>query len=107
MKSKAMMMLKKVGMENFADHNPNQLSGGQQQRVAIARALIGAPSIILADEPTGALDTKTQQQIMNLLIAQMAENSTTVVVITHSLEVAKQCQRAIHVRDGLIQESAA
>lgn len=102
MKVRAMAMLEKVGMEKFAHHRPSELSGGQQQRVAIARALVGHPSIIMADEPTGALDTKTSQQIMDLLAHQVEETGTTVVIITHSLEIAKQCQRAINVRDGLI-----
>ena len=104
MRDMAMTMLQHVGMEKFALHQPDQLSGGQQQRVAIARALIGKPSIILADEPTGALDTTTQQEIMNLLIKQMTENQTTVIIITHSLDIAKQCQRKIHILDGLIKE---
>lgn len=104
MKSRAMSMLEKVDMEKFAHHHPNELSGGQQQRVAIARALVGRPSIIMADEPTGALDTKTSQQIMDLLTKEVAETSTTVVIITHSPEIAKQCSRAIHIRDGLILE---
>jgi putative ABC transport system ATP-binding protein len=102
MKARAMVMLEKVGMEKFAHHRPSELSGGQQQRVAIARALVGRPSIIMADEPTGALDTKTSQQIMDLLAQQVTETGTTVVIITHSLEIAKQCQRAIQIRDGLI-----
>lgn len=106
MKQRAMTMLKVVGMENYADHRPTELSGGQQQRVAIARALIGKPSIIMADEPTGALDTKTSQQIMDLLKHEVKETQTTVVIITHSLELAAQCQRAIHIRDGLIVETA-
>ncbi|MCX7120679.1 MAG: ABC transporter ATP-binding protein [Gammaproteobacteria bacterium] len=100
----AMTMLAKVNMEKFAQHRPTELSGGQQQRVAIARALIGKPSIIMADEPTGALDTKTTQQIMDLLMSEMKEAGTTVVIITHSLEVAAQCHRAIHIRDGLLIE---
>lgn len=104
MKERAIAMLKIVGMEKHAIHRPNELSGGQQQRVAIARALIGKPSIIMADEPTGALDTVTSQQIMDLLLAQVKETKTTVVIITHSLELAAQCQRAIHIRDGLIQD---
>lgn len=104
LRDKAMHMLEKVNMAKFAQHKPMELSGGQQQRVAIARALIGSPSIILADEPTGALDTTTSQQIMDLLVSQMQEAGTTVIIITHSLEIAKQCRRAIHVRDGLIQE---
>ena len=99
----AMDMLAQVGMEKFSSHCPTELSGGQQQRVAIARALIGKPSIIMADEPTGALDTSTSQQIMDLLVKQMTMLGTTVVIITHSMEVAKQCHRAIQIRDGLIQ----
>lgn len=106
MRERAVHMLEVVGMGKYIDHKPTELSGGQQQRVAIARALIGKPSIILADEPTGALDTKTSQEIMELLKAQMHDNETTVVIITHSLELAAQCERQIHIRDGLIQESA-
>lgn len=102
MKNRAMAMLKVVGMDGHAHHRPTELSGGQQQRVAIARALIGKPSIIMADEPTGALDTQTSQQIMDLLKQEMKQTETTVVIITHSLELAAQCQKAIHIRDGLI-----
>lgn len=104
MKSRAMDMLETVGMDQFANHRPTELSGGQQQRVAIARALIGKPSIIMADEPTGALDSNTSQQIMDLLVKKVKETGTTVVIITHSTELAAQCSRAIHIRDGLIQE---
>ncbi len=100
----AMTMLEKVSMEKFGTHRPNELSGGQQQRVAIARALVGRPSIIMADEPTGALDTQTSQQIMDLLAKEVAETGTTVVIITHSPEIAKQCHRSIRIRDGLIVE---
>ena len=100
----AMKWLSIVGMDKHGDHLPTELSGGQQQRVAIARALIGEPSIVIADEPTGALDTKTSQEIMDLLKQQMQKNETTVVIVTHSVELAAQCQRAIHIRDGLIQE---
>lgn len=103
MRERSMAMLAKVGMEKFAEHRPTELSGGQQQRVAIARALIGSPSIILADEPTGALDTKTSQQIMKLLSVALAETGTTIVIITHSLDIAAQCHRSIHIQDGLIQ----
>lgn len=106
MKERAYEMLKVVGMEKHGDHRPTELSGGQQQRVAIARALVGKPSIIMADEPTGALDTVTSQQIMDLLKDQVQQTATTVVIITHSLELAAQCQRAIHIRDGLIEETA-
>ena len=106
MKQRAMAMLKVVGMDKHANHRPTELSGGQQQRVAIARALVGKPNIVMADEPTGALDTITSQQIMDLLKAEVQESHTTVVIITHSLELAAQCQRAIHIRDGLIMEIA-
>ena len=106
MKAMAMDMLDKVDMARFAPHKPKELSGGQQQRVAIARALIGRPNIIMADEPTGALDTKTSAQIMELLMEQMQSLGTTVVIITHDLEIARQCQREIHIRDGLIEEKS-
>lgn len=104
-KERAMAILAEVGMDRFAHHKPSELSGGQQQRVAIARALVGKPSIILADEPTGALDTKTSDQIIALLEQQMENTKTTVVIITHDLEIADRCHRAIHVRDGLIEEA--
>src|SRR3989338_128377 len=97
-------MLEKVNVAQFASHRPNELSGGQQQRVAIARALIGNPSIILADEPTGALDSKTSTQIMTLLTEGVAALGKTVVVITHSSEIANCCHRQIHIHDGMIQE---
>lgn len=106
MKAMALDMLDKVDMARFAPHKPKELSGGQQQRVAIARALIGRPNIIMADEPTGALDTKTSAQIMELLMEQMQSLGTTVVIITHDLEIARQCQREIHIRDGLIEEKS-
>ncbi|HLB56044.1 MAG TPA: ABC transporter ATP-binding protein [Coxiellaceae bacterium] len=102
MYERAQAMLKVVGMENYGRHKPMELSGGQQQRVAIARALIGKPSIIIADEPTGALDTKTSQEIMDLLKEQMQNTKTTVVIVTHSPELAAECPHEIHIRDGLI-----
>ena len=105
MKKRAIAMLDVVGMKSHAQHLPTELSGGQQQRVAIARALVGKPSIILGDEPTGALDTKTSQEIMNLLKHERDENKTTLVIITHSPDIAAQCERQIHIRDGLIQGS--
>lgn len=92
--------LEKVGMAEYATHRPGELSGGQQQRVAIARALVGEPDIILADEPTGALDTATSQTVMNLLIDN-AKRST-VIIITHDTEVADQCDRIVNLRDGEI-----
>lgn len=93
-------ILDKVGMKKYAKHHPNELSGGQQQRVAIARALVGDPEIILADEPTGALDTKTSGIVMDLL--KSFNDQSTIVVITHDLGVAAQCPRRIHVLDGNI-----
>ena len=97
---KSMSVLEKVGVADYAAHRPNELSGGQQQRVAIARALVHDPAIILADEPTGALDSKTSQRIIDLLIEHRGE--TTILIITHDEEVARQCPRAIQIRDGLI-----
>lgn len=105
MRLRAMAMLKEVEMDKFTHHRPMQLSGGQQQRVAIARALVGEPSIVIADEPTGALDTKTSQQIMNLLMMQVERQKTTVVVVTHSPVIAAQCHRQICIQDGLIQSN--
>jgi putative ABC transport system ATP-binding protein len=96
----SMAMLAKVDMAGHASHRPNELSGGQQQRVAIARALVHEPAIILADEPTGALDSKTSQMIMDLLVEHAGE--TTILIITHDEEVAAQCPRIIQIRDGLI-----
>jgi len=103
METCALEMLEKVNVAQFASHRPNELSGGQQQRVAIARALIGNPSIILADEPTGALDSKTSTQIMTLLTEGVAALGKTVVVITHSSEIANCCHRQIHIHDGMIE----
>ncbi len=100
-KKKCMSLLDKVGMAKYASHRPTELSGGQQQRVAIARALINEPEIILADEPTGALDSKTSHEVMELLIHQA--EGTTVIIVTHDPEVAAQCERVIEVRDGLIE----
>lgn len=103
MEKRAMNMLAEVDMEKFAKHKPLELSGGQQQRIAIARALVGRPNIILADEPTGALDTVTAKQIMNLLITEMLATKTTVVIITHNPDLAAQCQRSVAIRDGEIK----
>jgi putative ABC transport system ATP-binding protein len=100
MRERAIECLTKVGMDKFMDHKPNELSGGQQQRVAIARALVGDPDLILADEPTGSLDSKTGQDVMNLLIDLNRKESTTVVVVTHDINIARQCQRIIEIKDG-------
>lgn len=99
---KAEAMLEKVGLKDHRYHYPTELSGGQQQRVAIARALVGEPSIILADEPTGALDSKTSEMVMQML--EETSKDVTVVIITHSNELADECQRKIQIYDGLIRE---
>jgi len=95
--------LERVGLANRADHMPTELSGGQQQRVAIARALATKPKLILADEPTGALDSKTTDEIMALFHELHAQGNT-IVVITHDPDVAKQASRSIHILDGKITE---
>lgn len=100
-KEKAMKFLKLVGLEDRISHLPSQLSGGQQQRVAIARALAGEPPIILADEPTGALDSKSGQEVISLL-HQLNELGHTVVLITHDLNIAEQAQRIVRIHDGMI-----
>ena len=100
---KAKMMLEKVGLGDRMKHLPNQLSGGQKQRVAIARALVNNPSLILADEPTGALDSKTSGQIMELLV-QLNEEGKTVIIVTHEEEIAAYTDRMITLKDGEIIE---
>ncbi len=99
---KAMIALKGVGLENRAYHKPNELSGGQRQRVAIARALVNDPSILLADEPTGNLDTKTSYEIMDLF-DQLHSKSNTIIVVTHEDDIAKYAHRIVRLRDGLVE----
>src|SRR5689334_5797529 len=97
----AAQYLERVGLRDWADHLPSEMSGGQKQRVAIARALIGKPRLILADEPTGALDSETSRQIMDLL-TEINRTGITVLVVTHDQEVASRTQRTIRLRDGQI-----
>lgn len=101
-KEHAMEMLKMVGMEDRADHRPNEISGGQKQRVAIARAMINDPAIILADEPTGALDSKTGHMVMDLFHKLHEEQGKTIVLITHSQELAQETERIVTLLDGQI-----
>lgn len=100
--TQARHLLEQVGLSEFISKRPNELSGGQQQRVAIARALMCKPKIILADEPTGALDSETGASILNLLIELNRKEKVTVIMITHDLHIAKQAQRIIHIKDGQI-----
>ncbi|MBU6210817.1 MAG: ABC transporter ATP-binding protein [Gammaproteobacteria bacterium] len=104
-RERAAHALEKVGLGDRLDHRPNQLSGGQRQRVAVARALVGEPSLLLADEPTGNLDSRTSREIMALFDALHSQGQT-VVVVTHEPDIAAHCQRTIRVRDGLVVEDS-
>lgn len=97
----AAQYLERVGLRDWAEHLPSEMSGGQKQRVAIARALIAKPQLILADEPTGALDTATSRQIMDLM-TEIHRTGITVLIVTHDPEVAARCQRTIRLRDGKV-----
>ena len=99
---RAMELLKKVGMEERCNHQPNELSGGQKQRVAIARSLANDPSIILADEPTGALDSETSRIVMDIFHELNIKQKKTIILITHSKELAEECPRIITIKDGRI-----
>lgn len=100
-KERVQDVLKRVGMESFAKHRPTQLSGGQQQRVAIARALVGEPRVILADEPTGSLDSQTGKDIMSLFLGLHAEGRT-IILVTHDKQVADACGKRVTLADGRI-----
>ena len=99
---RAIELLKKVGMEERCNHQPNELSGGQKQRVAIARSLANDPSIILADEPTGALDSETSRIVMDIFHELNIKQKKTIILITHSKELPEECPRVITIRDGRI-----
>lgn len=99
----AMEVIKKVGLEDRGHHKPNELSGGQNQRVAIARALVNSPSLILADEPTGNLDTKTSIEIMEIF-GQIQASGNTVVLVTHEEDIANHAHRIVRLRDGVIEK---
>ena len=101
-KERAKEVLTKVGLGDRIDHKPNELSGGQRQRVAIARALVNNPSILLADEPTGNLDTKTGEEIM-LLFEELYRQGNTIIVVTHEQEIADHARRIVRLRDGLLE----
>ncbi len=103
-RNKAISLLEKFSVGQYAAHKPHQLSGGQQQRVAIARALVGEPSMILADEPTGALDSKTSQEVMNLFV-ELHRQGLTIVIVSHDLHIADQCQRKMVMSDGEIAKA--
>ena len=101
-KNQAIEVLTKVGLGDRIDHKPNELSGGQRQRVAIARALVNSPSILLADEPTGNLDSKTGEEIMQLF-EELYQQGNTIILVTHENEIADFSRRIIRLRDGLIE----
>lgn len=100
---KALKYLEQVGLKQWATHLPSELSGGQKQRVAIARAMAAEPKVLLADEPTGALDSKTSYEVMDL-IQNINDNGNTILVVTHEEDIAQMCKRIVHLKDGVIVE---
>ena len=104
-RERAKEALRAVGLESRMKHRPAELSGGEQQRVAVARALVNEPAILMADEPTGNLDSKAGQEIVNLLLNLNHERNTTLIIITHDPKIAAQTQRIVRIRDGAIEEN--
>jgi ABC-type lipoprotein export system ATPase subunit len=107
MEQRATQLLKRVGLADRLDHQPSQLSGGQQQRVAIARSLVNNPQILLADEPTGNLDSQTSEEILEMFQELNRNEGLTIILVTHDPEVTEHAQRSIHIKDGLIESDAA